>query len=613
MPETLEDLVRQAITAAQATGELPEFAVDDCGLERPADTSHGDWSSTVAMRSARLAHMAPSKIASAIVAHLPLSPAIATCEVAGPGFINFYLSTSAHNEVFRRVREAGDQWGRCDEGHGLSTQVEYISANPTGPLHLGHGRWAAIGDSLCNVLEHANYRVQREYYINDHGSQMDVFGRSVVMRYLQLAGLVRDGATLAAAQGRLLADREAYVEDEDDAHPELHPYMDAFTEALGGNSYGGDYIIDLAQELYASDGDRWVDVPDARRMPEFRERSYQRMLQHIKDTCHKARCDFDEWKSERSFYERDASGTSPIEQALGRLDAMGYVYTDKSGAVWFESTEFGDDKDRVLVKTNGEYTYFASDVAYTWDKFQRVDYEINIWGADHHGYVKRVQSVAEAFGHKGRYEILLGQLVNLLRNGEPVRMSKRRGTMIGFEELLDEVGADATRYTLISRSSNQTIDFDIEAVKQRSNANPVYYVQYAHARICSILRRAAGVTPQEAYDLGMDEVARRAVGDAYDLSLLTHASEAALARKVSEFPELIAGCARDRAPFRITHFCEELAGTYHAFYGTCQVLSSAGHPVDEALSKARLAACDAVRINLAVALRLIGVSAPEVM
>jgi len=296
------------------------------------------------------------------------------------------------------------------------------------------------------------------------------------------------------------------------------------------------------------------------------------------------------------------------------LEDKGLLYRTEDGALWFKSTDFGDDKDRVLIKSNGEYTYFASDVAYCWKKFEIVDYEINIWGADHHGYIKRVQSVADAMGYPGKYEILLGQFVNLLRNGEPVRMSKRKGTMITFSELIDEAGVDATRYTLISRSSNQTIDFDIEAVKKQDNSNPVYYVQYAHARICSILRRAAGVDAEQAAAMGMDAVADKAVGgDDYDLSLLTEESELQLARKLSEMPDLIASCARDRAPFRITHYVEELASDYHSFYQHCQVLPSEGRPVDHELSRARLAACDAVRRVLALNLRLIGVSAPEQM
>lgn len=614
MPETLESLVKQAIAVAQQEGDLPEFTVTDYCMERPADTTNGDWSSTIAMRSARLARMAPTKIAATIVAHMPASDAIAKCEVAGPGFINFYLSTSANNEVFRSVREAGGDWGKINVGNGLKLNYEFISANPTGPLHVGHGRWAALGDSVCNVLEHTNYEVTREYYINDHGSQMDVFGRSVATRYLQLVEIMRGkGLSPDDAVTHLLQDRDRYVEDEQDEHPEVHPYMDAFNDALGGNSYGGAYIIKIAREFYDEDGDKWVDVTAEERDDEFRERAYQAMLRRIKATCHSVRCDFDVWFSERSLYLKDESGASQVDRAFKRLEDMGHLYRTDDGALWFRSTTFGDDKDRVLIKSNGEYTYFASDVAYHWNKFQRDDFSVDLWGADHHGYIARVTNVCDALGYPGKFEVDLGQFVNLLRNGEPVRMSKRKGTMVTFDELIDEVGVDATRYTLISRSSNQTIDFDIEAVKQKDSANPVYYVQYAHARICSILRRAAGVSEDEASELGMDEVARRAVGNNYDPSLLSAPTELALARKISEFPELIAGCARDRAPFRITHFCEDLASAYHGFYASCQVLPSKGHPVEEALSKARLAACDAVRINLAVALRLIGVSAPEVM
>ena len=613
MPETIEELVRKALTAAQDAGELPEFEPQDFGIERPADSGNGDWTSTVAMRSARLARMAPAKIAAAIISHLPESDAVSKVEVAGPGFINFYLNSAANNEVFRTIIEAGADWGRCNVGEGLKCQVEFISANPVGPMHIGHGRWAALGDSLCNVMAHAGYDIEREYYINDHGSQMDVFGSSISVRYLQLATLVAEGATLDGAYAALLADREAFVTDEEDAHPETHPLMDAFNEALGGNAYGGDYIIDLARRFYEIDGDALVSASEDERIESFRERGYLMMLDSIRETCHEARCDFDVWFSERSLYVPDDDGKDAVHRAFDRLEESGHLYTDEAGALWFRSTDFGDDKDRVLVKTNGEYTYFASDVAYHWDKFQRVDHVIDIWGADHHGYIKRVDSACEALGYPGQFEVLLGQLVNLLRNGEAVRMSKRKGTMVTFDELLAEVGADATRYTLVSRSSNQMIDFDIEAVKRQDNSNPVYYVQYAHARICSILRRAAGVSEEEARELGMDEVARRALGQDYDLSLLTDATEAALSRKLSEFPELVAACARDRAPFRLTHYCEELASTFHSFYHDCQVLPSESRPMDADLSRARLAACDAVRVNLEVALGLIGVSAPEVM
>ena len=614
MPEKIEELVRKAVADAQEAGDLPAFEVGDLGLERPADANNGDWTTTLALRSARLAHMAPRAIAQAIVNHMEKDPGISKVEVAGPGFVNFYLSAAANNEVFRTVREQGHDFGRSNIGAGVKVQVEFVSANPVGPLHIGHGRWAALGDSLCRVMEHAGYNVEREYYINDHGSQMDVFGNSVAERYLQLAQVVSErGCSLDEAVQVLLDDRKAFVKDEEDAHPELHPFMDAFNKNLGGNAYGGDYIIDVARHFMETDGTRWVDADPKERMLEFRERGYKLMLESIKSTLDESRCHFDVWFSERSLYEKGEDGTSAVDRALARLDEMGYLYRDEDGALWFRSTALGDDKDRVLIKTNGEYTYFASDVAYHWNKFQRVDHVIDIWGADHHGYIQRVDSACTALGYPGKLEVLLGQRVNLLRDGVPVRMSKRKGTMIPFKELMDEVGVDATRYTLISKSSNQMIDFDIEKVKKQDNTNPVYYVQYAHARICSILRKGAGVTAEEAEKLGMDEVARRAVGEEYDLSLLTDPTEATLARKLSEFPALVEGCARDRAPFRLTHYAEELAGDFHSFYTVCQVLPSKGRPVDEGLSKARLAAVDATRRVLALTLEFCGVHAPQSM
>ncbi|OUO21787.1 arginine--tRNA ligase [Collinsella sp. An307] len=613
MPDKIEELVRAALAAAQKKGELPAFDVADCGIERPQDTSHGEWTSTVALRSAKLAHRAPRDIANAIANNIDLGGAVEKVEVAGPGFINFYLSVAAKNAVFAEVREQGAGFARSNVGEGQKVQVEFVSANPVGPMHVGHGRWVAIGDSLCRVMEHAGYDVEREYYINDHGSQMDVFGSSLSVRYLQLLTLMNErGLTLGAAHDALEADRVAFVDDEEGAHPESHPFQNAFMDALGGNAYGGGYIIDEAAHIVEADGDRWAAVADDERIAAFRENGYRRMLDDIRTTCEDANCTFDVWFSERTLYEKDDNGQTAVDRAFAKLREMGYLY-EKDDALWFRSTDLGDDKDRVLVKANGEYTYFASDVAYHWNKFQRVEHVIDIWGADHHGYIERVRCVCDALGYPGRFEVLLGQLVNLLRSGKPVRMSKRRGTMVTFRELLDEVGADAARYTLISRSSNQMIDFDIDAVKEKSNANPVYYVQYAHARICSILRRAAGVSPEEAAEIGMDEVARRAVGEDVNLSVLSDPTELALARKISELEELIASCARDRAPFRLTHFAEELAGAYHAFYHDCQVLPSEGRPVDEELSRARLAVCDAVRIVLALVLSLVGVSAPEVM
>ncbi len=615
MPEKIEELVRAALAAAQEAGELPAFELEDCGIERPADTSHGEWTSTCAMKSAKLAHCAPRKIADAIAAHMPADPAIAKVEVAGPGFINFYLGAAAVNAIFGEAREQGMDFARSNVGGGLKTQIEFVSANPVGPMHVGHGRWAALGDSMANVMSHAGYDIEREFWINDHGNQMNTFGNSISKRYMQLADIMeKQGCDLDAARDFLAQDRDHFVQDEVDEHPDSHPYMDEFTNDLGKDSYGGTYIIDEAAAFFRTDGDKWVDADPQVRMLEFRERGYQKMLKDMRETCHDVRCDFDVWMSERTMYQKDWTGTSPVERAYDKLDKMGYLYRTDDGALWFKSTEFGDDKDRVIQKTNGDYTYFSSDIAYHWNKFQRVDRVLDIWGADHHGYIARVRAVCDALGYPGQFEVPLGQFVNLLRGGKPIRMSKRKGTMITFRELIDEVGPDATRYTLISRSSNQTIDFDIDAVKEKSQSNPVYYVQYAHARICSILRRAAGVSVEQGDLMTMENVALKAIGgEPVNYALLTDPTELQLARKLSELEDLIAGCARDRAPFRLTHYLEELASDFHGFYAACQVLPSEGRPIEPELTRARLAACDAVRSVLALVLSLIGVSAPTQM
>ncbi len=615
MPEKIEELVRAALAAAQEAGELPAFELEDCGIERPADTSHGEWTSTCAMKSAKLAHCAPRKIADAVAAHMPADPAIAKVEVAGPGFINFYLGAAAVNAIFGEAREQGMDFARSNVGGGLKTQIEFVSANPVGPMHVGHGRWAALGDSMANVMSHAGYDIEREFWINDHGNQMNTFGNSISKRYMQLADIMeKQGRDLDAARDFLAQDRDNFVQDEADEHPDSHPYMDEFTNDLGKDSYGGTYIIDEAAAFFRTDGDKWVDADPQVRMLEFRERGYQKMLKDMRETCHDVRCDFDVWMSERTMYQKDWTGTSPVERAYDKLDKMGYLYRTDDGALWFKSTEFGDDKDRVIQKTNGDYTYFSSDIAYHWNKFQRVDRVLDIWGADHHGYIARVRAVCDALGYPGQFEVPLGQFVNLLRGGKPIRMSKRKGTMITFRELIDEVGPDATRYTLISRSSNQTIDFDIDAVKEKSQSNPVYYVQYAHARICSILRRAAGVSVEQGDLMTMENVALKAIGgEPVNYALLTDPTELQLARKLSELEDLIAGCARDRAPFRLTHYLEELASDFHGFYAACQVLPSEGRPIEPELTRARLAACDAVRSVLALVLSLIGVSAPTQM
>lgn len=613
MIETIESLVQTAIAEAQRAGELPEFEIADLGLERPADSSHGDWTTTIALRMAKTTHMAPRAFAEILIAHLPHSSQIDHAEIAGPGFVNFFVTTAAGNEIIRTIREQGMDFGRSNRGAGTKVQVEFVSANPVGPLHIGHGRWAALGDSLSRVLEHAGYTVEREYYVNDHGHQMDIFGMSLSARYLQIAEIMHERKlSVEDAHAVLHADWQAFVDDENDLHPDMHPYMDAFRADLGADSYGGDYIIDLAASFMKEDGTKWVNMPTSERMMSFRERGYVRMLADIHQTCADMQCTFDSWFSERSLYEQSADGSTAVSRAFDVLRTKGYLYT-KDDALWFRSTDFGDDKDRVLVKADGSYTYFASDVAYHWNKYERVDHVIDVWGADHHGYIARVRAATDALGYEGKFEVLLGQLVNLLRNGQPVKMSKRKGTMVPLRELLDEVGSDATRYTLISKSSNQMIDFDIEAAKRQDSSNPVYYVQYAHARICSLLRRAAGIMDSQAQTTDMDEIAQSVCPVDCDLSVLVTQAETALVRKLGEFPELVDNCAQNRAPFRLTHYVQELAAAFHAFYTVCQVLPREGHDIDATLSIARLALCDATRRVIALSLSLIGVSAPICM
>ena len=545
--EELENLIAASIAAAcdDATLELAERPAP--ALERPRDLSNGDWASTVAMRTAKLAHKNPREIAQIIVDHLPENNMIASVEIAGPGFINIKLTPSAFQSVAARVRAERFDFGKgtLPEGTPRNVNLEYVSANPTGPMHVGHGRWATLGDAIARVMRHAGYQVSEEYYINDHGVQMDVFGNSVSVRYMQLLG-------------------------HDIEMPE--------------KCYGGGYVKDIAQGIIDRDGNKWESVSDQERIEAFREIAYQEMLDLIRETL---------------------TGTSPVSRSLEIMNEKGYLY-DKDGATWFRSTDFGDDKDRVLLKENGEYTYFMSDVAYHYDKMQRgFDHLIDLWGADHHGYIRRCEAMLAAWGYPGALEVVLGQLVNLFRDGEAVRMSKRTGEMVTFAELIDEVGVDATRFLMLSRSSDQPIDFDIEVAKKKDNSNPVYYVQYAHARICSVLRKAAG---EGAESLSADELAAKVIPADVDLSVLTHESEIALMRKMDDFGELVALAARDRAPFRLTHYAQELAGLFHQFYTNCHIVGE-----DPAIQNARLALADATRTVLALTLDLIGVSAPERM
>lgn len=571
--EQVEEVVDAALSAAVADGSLPLEEVPAAALERPRDAANGDWASTVALRAAKAAHMKPRDVAEVVVSHLPKNDLIASTEIAGPGFVNIRLTNAALASVIAEARREGMDFGRGEApANAGRINLEYVSANPTGPMHVGHGRWAALGDSMARVLRHAGFDVSEEFYINDHGTQMDNFGRSVSVRYEQLCG-------------------------RDVPMPE--------------NCYGGAYVVDIAREILDADGEKWLDVPEEERVVAFRERSYVEMLEHNKAVLSGFGTTFDTWFSERTLYVPDEDGKSAVDRALEAMDAKGYVF-QKDGATWFKSTAFGDEKDRVLIKENGEFTYFLSDVAYHYNKIQRgFTHLIDIWGADHHGYVKRCQAMLAAWGYEGALEVVLGQLVNLFRDGSAVRMSKRTGEMVTFEELIEEVGVDATRYLMLSRSSDQPIDFDIEVAKKKDATNPVYYVQYAHARICSILRKAAcegDLAAAEAGDITFNELAERTVGADVDLSPLCEESELALMRKMGDFADMVAQAAADRAPFRLTHYAQDLAALFHQFYTNCHVLAD-----DEATRCARLALCDASRIVLALTLSLLGVSAPEKM
>lgn len=567
--ESLESVLYQALKAAVEAGELPLNEIPQPSLERPREEGHGDWACTIAMRLAKAAHMNPRAIAQVIVDHLPANNLVESFEIAGPGFINLTLTNASFQAVVSEARQQGPDFGKSELSEPCKVNLEYVSANPTGPMHVGHGRWAALGDAIARVMRHAGYSVDEEFYINDQGNQMNVFGSSIVVRYQQLLG-------------------------QDVEMPEA--------------CYGGAYIKDIAQAIIDVDGDKWLDANEDERLVDFRERGYAMMLDSVKDTLSTFGNNFDTWFSERSLFVADENGETRQQRAFDVMNEKGLLF-EAEGATFFRSTDYGDDKDRVLVKANGDLTYFMSDVAYHYDKMQRgYDHLIDIWGADHHGYIQRCKAMMAAWGYPDALEVVLGQLVNLLRDGEPVRMSKRTGEMVTFQELIDEVGVDATRYLMLSKSADQAIDFDIEVAKKQDSSNPVYYVQYAHARICSILRKAGEARGMNIESAGIEEIVAELGLDDIDLSPLAHESELALMRKMADFSELVAGAARDRAPFRLTHYAQELAGLFHSFYGNCHVLGE-----EESVERARLALVDSTRIVLALSLDLLGVSAPERM
>jgi arginyl-tRNA synthetase len=554
MRDRIQELTREAVESAIADGQITAAEFPAIVVERPRDRSFGDWSANTAMILAKQAKKNPQDIAEILASYLGKNTDIlSSVEVVRPGFINFRLASEYLTGAVPQIIELADNFGRSKVGAGERVQIEFVSANPTGPLHVGHGRWAAVGDALANVMAAAGYKVEREFYVNDFGNQMTLFGVSVSTRYAQLFGV---------------------------------------DEALPEEGYHGAYVTEIAQEIKDNEGDKYLSMPVGERRELFRRHAEEQVIEHIKKVLGSFGVTFDVWFSERSLHE-----TGVIDKVIERLRNSGHVY-DQDGAVWLRTTDFGDDKDRVIIRENGQLTYFAADIAYHEDKFDRgFDRVINIWGADHHGYVARMKAAVEAMGiAPERLELIIGQLVNLFRDGEPLRMSKRTGEMVTFEELLDEVGPDVARYLFLTRSTDSAVDFDIELAKRQSQDNPVYYVQYAHARIASIIRKAA--------DQG---IAVPAAGAA-DTGLLGEEAELELIKQLLSLQETVEDAALLRAPYRLTKYAEETAAAFHSFYVQCRVISD-----NEDLTKARLALCQAARIVLKNTLALVGVSAPESM
>jgi arginyl-tRNA synthetase len=548
----LARLVRDALASAApelGLSNLPE----DIEIVRPRQKEHGDFTTNVALAVGAATGRDPRSVAQTILEHLRQTTFVARVEVAGPGFLNFHMAHEWLYGVLQEVERLGPKYGRIDVGGGEKVQVEYVSTNPTGPLHVGHGRNGAVGDSLANVLAAAGFKVSREYYVNDAGTQIALFVASVEARYLQHLG------------------REAKV-------PE------------GG--YQGPYVAELAAAIAEDVGDSLAELPEEERRARLHQEAIGRTLAGIGSTLERFGIRFDSW-----FHESKLRDSGRVAQAVELLRERGLAY-DAEGATWFAATRFGDVKDRVLVRADGEPTYFASDCAYLREKFARgFDRLIYVWGADHHGTVKRLQGAAQAYGYPlDRIEFIITQLVALYRGGEPVRMSKRTGDIVTLDELIDEVGADAARYTLLTRSTDTALDFDIELVKRRSLDNPVYYVQYAHARIASLLLFAdeQGVALEPFEKVRAEE--------------LVHETELDLLRKIAEMPEQLQLAADARAPYRLTRYGEELAAGFHRFYTECRVVTE-----DADLTQARLHLAAAARQTIANVLVLLGVSAPDSM
>ena len=543
----LAELVAAALASASTDG-IVDGEQPSPFFERPRKREHGDWATNVALQAAKGGN--PRSIAEAIVERLPASDLIERVVIAGPGFLNFHLSPMWLHDVTRRAA-TDPSYGRSSVGEGRKVNVEFVSANPTGPVTVVLGRHAAVGDAMSNLLEATGHDVTREYYFNDAGRQVWTFASSVLHHYAARFGV-------------------------DVQFPE--------------DGYRGDYVASIAGEIADEVGDSLIALPEEERLDRIRKLAADKMIPSIRASLEAFGTTFDVWFSEKKLHT-----SGELDEAIADLRGKGLI-EDREGAVWFLSSRFGDDKDRVVVKSDGSPTYFAADIAYVLDKFRRgFDHLIYLWGADHHGTIARFMGAVEGLGHsRDAVEVRLVQVVTLSSGGKTVRASKRAGLLVPLQELVDEVGKDTARYTFLTRSIDVPLDFDIELAKEQAPENPVYYVQYAHARICSILRKA--------------EEEGKAVDPAADLTPLVHESEDALMRKLAAYEEAVPEAAQMRAPQRITRYVEELAADFSAFYRDCRVITE-----DEALTKARLMLCVATRAVLASGLGLLGVGAPERM
>ncbi|MCH8870269.1 MAG: arginine--tRNA ligase [Chloroflexi bacterium] len=549
--DDIEHLVRNALADAQRSDLLPKVEVEEISIERPQNSEHGDFASSLPLKLARPMRMSPMIIAEKLESLIPAQGILERVSVATPGFINFSLNPSWLVEQVEAIRQAGDHFGNVDLGGGRRVQIEFISANPVGPLHVAHARGGVIGSALANILEAAGYDVDREYYFNDAGAQIIHFKRSLFARYEQQFG------------------RDAQVPED---------------------GYQAEYMVELAQEIKDEEGDRLLMLPEEQALDEIGALGLAMMMGRIREDVQLLRITFDSWFNEATLFQE-----GQFEKSMKLLGDRGFV-TERDGATWFASTRLGDEKDKVLVRSNGIPTYFASDVAYHYNKFfeRKYDKVINIWGADHQGHAAFIKAVVGALGvPEEKMTLLINQLVTLKRGGEVVRISKRTGDMITLRDVIDEVGADACRYFFLSRDANSQMEFDMELARKESQENPVYYVQYAHARIASILRLAE----ERSIDFSQG-----------DVTLLTHEAELSLIRKMLELPELIVMIARTLEPHHLPHYSSELAAAFHWFYQNCRVVSS--EDGDDAITRARLKLVDAARIALARCLSLMIMDAP---